>query len=120
MGASTTVLNDSLNSIDATGSPANKAAFVNLNTAADGSTGANESTFTRQACTWNAASAGAKTNSSSLSFSGSSQTCTHFSTWTLVTAGAFGIGGALTSNVTAASITVASGAISLGSSSSSP
>lgn len=119
MGASTTTLNDSLNSIDASGSPTNKAAYTNLNTGADGSTGANESTFTRQASTWNAASGGSKTNSSALSYSGSSQTLGWFSTWSAVTAGTFGIGGPLTSSVTAASVTVAAGALSLSSSSSS-
>lgn len=90
--------------------------FVNLNTADPGTTGASEATSTRQACSWNAAASRAKTNSSALTFTGQAAgtPCTHFSTWTLVSAGVFGISGALGSSVTAATITVAAGALSIG------
>jgi hypothetical protein len=89
--------------------------FVNLNTADPGTTGASEATSTRQACAWNAASARTKTNSSALTFTGQSgvTACTHFSTWTLVSAGVYGISGALGSSVTATTITVAAGALTI-------
>lgn len=113
--ASVTTENDALNSIDATGTPINKAAFVQLHSASPGTTGANElASTTRQACSWNAASGGAKTNSSSLTFTTSGTTAaTNFGTFSAVTAGTYGIGGALTSSVTASSITVAAGALTL-------
>lgn len=90
--------------------------FVNLNTADPGATGASEATSARQACSWNAAATRAKTNSSALTFTGqaSGTAHTHFSTWTLVSGGVFGISGALSSSVTAATITVAAGALSIG------
>lgn len=116
--ASTQATNQALNGLDASGTPTNLMAFVALFTATPGTTGAsNEATgggYARQACTWNAASAGSKTNSSALTFTTTGATAvTHFGTFSAVSAGTYGIGGALNSNVTAVTITVAAGAITL-------
>jgi predicted ribonuclease toxin of YeeF-YezG toxin-antitoxin module len=113
-GYSVTAANQALDALS--GGTVNVLAFVNLNTADPGTTGASEATSARQACTWNAAAARAKTNSSALTFTGQAAATphTHFSTWSAVTAGTFGISGALGSSVTAATITVAAGALSLG------
>jgi hypothetical protein len=112
--------NAALNGLDGTGA-ANTVPFTGLNTGDPATTGANEnpstSGYVRQATTWNAASAGAKTNSSALSFSTAGTTAvSYFSEWSAATAGTFSIGGQLASAVTAATITVAAGAISLGAS----
>lgn len=114
-GGSTTALNQALNGLDASGTPTNLMGYVNLNTADPGTTGANESTATRQACSWNAASGGSKTNSSAMTFTGQSSTTanTHFSTWSAASAGTNGMNGALSSSVTAATITVAAGALTV-------
>lgn len=113
-GYSVTAANQALDALS--GGTTNVLAFVNLNTADPGTTGASEATSARQACTWNAAASRAKTNSSALTFTGQAAATahTHFSTWSAVTAGTFGISGALGSSVTAATITVAAGALSLG------
>lgn len=115
--ASATATNQALNGLDASGTPANVIGFVSLHTASPGTTGANEATgggYARQACSWNAASAGSKTNSSSLSFTTTGATAnTHFGASSLVSAGVYGIGGALGSSVTAVTITVAPGALTL-------
>jgi hypothetical protein len=112
--ASTTAENQALNGLDASGSPTNLMAFTSLHTASPGTTGANEyAGVTRQATSWNAASSGAKTNSGALSFTTSGASAvTHVGEWTAVTVGTYGIGAALTSSVTAVTITVAAGAIS--------
>jgi hypothetical protein len=111
--ASVTAENQALDSLS--GGTVNVLAYVQLNSASPGTTGANESaSTTRQACTWNAASGGAKTNSSALTFTTPGTIAnTYFSTFSAVTAGTYGIGGALTSSVTAATITIAAGALSL-------
>ena len=113
--ASTTAENQALNGLDASGTPTNLMAFTSLHTASPGTTGANEATgggYARQATSWNAASSGSKTNSGALTFSTTGATAnTHVGEFSAVTAGTYGIGAALTSSVTAASITVASGAI---------
>lgn len=109
----------SLNGLDASGTPTNLMAFTALHTATPGTTGASEGTFARQATTWNAATAAQpshKTNSSALSFSGTSQAISHVGQWSASTAGTFGIGAALTATVTAASITIAAGALDYSSS----
>lgn len=113
--ASTTAENQALNALDASGTPTNLMAYVSLHTASPSTTGANEyAGVTRQACTWNAASGGTKTNSTSLSFTTSGATAvTHVGTFSAVTAGTYGIGAALSSSVTAVTITVAGGAITL-------
>lgn len=115
--ASATATNQALNGLDASGSPTNLAAFVSLHTATTSTTGASEATgggYARQAMTWNAASSGSKTNSGTATFTTSGSTAnTHFGTWSAVSAGTFGIGGALTSSVTAVTITVAAGALTI-------
>jgi hypothetical protein len=113
---STTGENQALNALDASGSPTNLMAFVSGHTASPSTTGANEFSgggYARQAMTWNAASSGSKTNSGAATIPNAGTTAmTHLGTFSLVTAGTFGIGAAL-SSVTAASITVAAGAITL-------
>lgn len=111
--ASVTACNQALDSL--TGGATNVAAYVALHTGDPSTTGANEATgggYARQSCSWNAASGGNKTNSSSLSFTTSGSTAnTYFGTDSASTAGTFGIGGALTSSVTAVTVTVAAGAL---------
>lgn len=115
--ASTTACNQALNAIDASGAPTNLATHMSLHTATTSTTGASEATgggYARQACAWNAASGGTKTNSGAPTFTTSGSVAnTHFGTWSAVSAGTFGIGGALSSSVTAVTITVAAGACSL-------
>lgn len=121
--ASATAENQSLDALGGSlpGTPVNMLGFVSLHVGSPGTTGANENASTggyaRQACTWNNASGGAKTNSSALTFSTlGTVAVTNFGTFSAASAGTYGIGGTLTSSVTAASITVAAGAISLSSS----
>ena len=114
--ASVTSENQSLDALS--GGATNVLAFVSLHTATTSTTGASENAATggyaRQACSWNAASSGSKTNSSALTFSTAGSTAvTYFGTWSASTAGTFGIGGALASGVTATTITVAAGALTL-------
>lgn len=112
-GYSTTVANQALDSI--TGGTTNCASHVQLHSADPGTTGASElGSTTRQACSWNAAATRAKTNSTALTFTTPGTTAaTHFGTWSASTAGTFGISGALSSSVTAVTITVAAGALTL-------
>lgn len=93
---------------------------VALHVGDPGTTGASENanagSYARQACSWNTASGGAMTNSSSLTFATLGTIAdTHFGTWSSATYGAgnYAIGGALGASVTAASITVAAGALSI-------
>ena len=113
--ASVTAENQALDALS--GGTTNVIAYVSLHTASPSTTGANEASggsYARQACSWNAASSGSKTNSSSLTFSTTGSTAnTHFGTWSASTAGTYGIGGALTSSVTATTVTVAAGALTL-------
>lgn len=115
--AGPTYVLQALNALDASGTPTNLAAFVSLHTATTSTNGASEASgggYARQACTWNAASGSTKTNSSALTFTTAGSTAvTHFGTWSAVTAGTFGIGGALSSNVTAVTITIAAGALTI-------
>lgn len=112
--ASSTAENQALDGLS--GGTTNVLAYVSLHTGSPSTTGANETTggsYARQSCSWNAASGGAKTNSSALTFSTAGTTAiTYVGTWSAATAGTYGIGAALGSSVTAASITVAAGAIS--------
>ncbi len=115
--ASVTAENAALNGLDGTGS-VNQMTHTALNTADPGTTGASENAATggyaRQATSWNAAASGAKTNSSALSFSTlGTVAVSYFSEWNALTAGTFAIAGALGSAITAATITVAAGAISI-------
>jgi hypothetical protein len=118
--ASTTACNQALNGLDASGTPTNVLLATALHTASPSTTGANENAnsggYARQATTWNAASSSSKTNSTALTFTtGGTVAVTHFGGWSSATyaAGTYGIGGALTSSVTAVTITVASGALTL-------
>jgi len=109
--------NAALNGLDGTGAT-NVIGYVSLHTGDPGTTGATENAATggyaRQACSWNAAAGGAKTNSSSLSFStAGSVAVTYFGTYNVASAGNYALGGALASGVTAATITIAAGAISV-------
>lgn len=117
--ASAAAENAALNGLDGTGST-NVIPDVSLHTASPSTTGANENansgSYARQACSWNAASGGSKTNSTALTFTtGGSVAVTHFGTWSSATYGAgnYAIGGALASSVTAVTITIAAGAITL-------
>jgi hypothetical protein len=117
--ASAAAENAALNGLDGTGTT-NVIPDQSLHTGDPGTTGASENansgSYARQACTWNVASSGAKTNSSALTFTtGGSVAVSHFGTWSSATYGAgnYAIGGALSSSVTAVTITVASGATSL-------
>lgn len=103
-----------LNSLD--GGATNLLAFTSLHTATPGTTGASEyAGVTRQSTAWSASSGGsAKTNSGALSFTTSGATpVTHVGTFSLVSGGVYGIGLPLASSVTATTITVAAGALSL-------
>lgn len=115
--AGSTATNQALNGLDASGTPTNLLAFIALHSATPGTTGASEFSgggYARQAMTWNAASGGSKTNSGTATFTTAGATAaTHFSGWSAVTAGTYGIGGALTSSVTATTITVAAGALTI-------
>lgn len=123
--ASINAANQALNGQDASGSPVNLLGFVSLHSASPGSptlgaAGANENantgSYARQACSWNAASGGTKTNSSALTFTtAGSVAVTHAGTSSVVTynTGPFGIGMPLSSSVTAVTITIAAGALTL-------
>lgn len=115
--ASAAAANAALNGLAGVGNT-NVIPYVSLHTATPGTTGASEyAGVTRQACSWNTASGGAMTNSSALTFTtDGGSAVTHIGTWSLASGGTYAIGAALTSNVTAVSITVAAGAISLGAS----
>jgi hypothetical protein len=115
--ASVTAENQALQGLDASAAGTNLMAYTSLHTATPGTTGASENAATggyaRQSSAQNAASGGAKTNSGALAWTTTGATpVTHVGEWSAVTAGTYGIGAALTSSITAASITAASGAIS--------
>lgn len=117
--ASAAAANAALNGLDGTGA-SNTMTHVSLHSATPGTTGASENansgSYARQACSWNAAASSAKTNSTALTFSTlGSVAVTHFGTWNSVTygGGTYSIGGALGASVTATSITIAAGAITL-------
>jgi hypothetical protein len=117
--ASSAATNAALNGIAGVGNT-NTITHVSLHTSTPGTTGAAENadtgSYARQACSWNTASGGSMTNSTALTFSTlGSVAVTHIGTWNNATyaAGTYSIGAALSANVTAASITIAAGAISL-------
>lgn len=107
--------NAALDALANTAPSVNYLGFASCHTASPSTTGANEyAGVTRLAETWNAASSGAKTNSGTLSFTTSGASAvTDFGFWSLVSSGVYGIGAHLSSPVTAVTITVAAGAISL-------
>lgn len=113
--ASITFANQALDSL--TDGTVNLGAFISLHTATTGTTGAAEATgggYARQAMTWNAASSGTRTNSGTASFTTTGATPnTHIGTNSAATGGIFGIGLPLSSSVTAVTITVAAGALTL-------
>jgi len=116
--ASVTAENAALNGLAGVGST-NQMTHVALHVGDPGTTGASENanagSYARQACSWNAASAGAMTNSTALTYSTAGTIAvTHIGTWNSVTygGGTYAIGAALGASVTAASITIAAGAIS--------
>jgi hypothetical protein len=109
-----------LQSLDASAVGSNLLLWVSLHVSPGPSTtGANENPSTggyvRITNTWTASSGGsARTNVSGMTFSTAGVTAvTHLGTFSASSAGTFGIGLPLGSSVTAASITVASGAASL-------
>jgi hypothetical protein len=115
--ASTTAENAALNGLAGTGTT-NQMTYTSLHTGDPATTGANENPSTggyvRQAVSWNAAASGAMTNSTAQSFSTAGTTAvSYFGTWNASTSGTYAIGGALASAVTATTITVAAGALSL-------
>lgn len=117
--ASATAANAALNGLAGTGST-NQMTHCALHSATTSTTGAaenaNTGSYARQAVAWNAAASSAMTNSGALTFStAGSVAVTHVGLWNSATygAGTFAIGAALGASVTAASITIAAGAISL-------
>jgi hypothetical protein len=107
--------NAALDALGNTAPSVNYLGFASCHTGSPGTTGLLEySGVTRLAATFGGASGGAKANTGTLSFTTSGVTAvTDFGFWSLVTAGVFGIGAHLSSTVTAVTITVAAGAISL-------
>jgi hypothetical protein len=117
--ASATAENAALNGLDGTGST-NVIPDVSLHTASPGTTGASENansgSYARLACSWNAASAGSKTNSTSLTFTtGGTVAVTAFGTWSSATyaGGTYALGGNLTASITSTSIAFAPGSLTL-------
>lgn len=117
--ASTAAENAALNGLAGVGST-NVIPDVALHTASPSTTGANENansgSYARQACSWNAASSGAMTNSSTLTFAtGGTVAVTHFGAWSSATygGGTYAIGGAFGASVTSTAISIAAGGISL-------
>jgi len=93
--------------------------YVSLHVATPGTTGASENanagSYARQGTvTWNAPSSGSMTNATALTFATlGTIAVTYIGTWSSATYGAgnYAIGAQLGSSVTAASITIAAGAI---------
>jgi hypothetical protein len=115
VATSTAARNAALNGLDGTGST-NVIPYSSLHTGDPSTTGANENPSTggyiRQALTCSAASGGNKVNSASQTFTTAGSTAvSYMGTWSASTAGTFAMGGPLGSSVTAATITVAAGAI---------
>ena len=106
---------DSLGGSPLPGTPLNLRAYVNLAPTDPGTTGAAEAASTRQATGWGNAAARSAANTTAMTFTGhaAGTPLTHFRTDSAVTAGSFGISGALGSSVTAASVTVAAGALTI-------
>jgi len=91
--------------------PSTTATWISLHTATTGTTGASEyASVTRQQFSVGAPSAGSITNTATASFTTSGATAvTHIGAFDALTVGNFRIGAALTSPVTAATITFAIG-----------
>lgn len=112
-GVSPTFANQALDA--GTGGATNLMGFISQHTADPGTTGASEyASTTRLAMTWNAAASRAKTNSGTATLANSGATpVTDLGTWSLVSSGVFGATLHLASSITAASIGVAAGALSI-------
>lgn len=91
--------------------------YLSLHSADPGTTGASEFSgggYVRQAIVFGSASGGVIANNASISVPNAGTTAaTHFGIWTASTSGTYYVGGALASSTTAASITFASGAVTL-------
>ena len=91
--------------------------FLSLHSGDPGTTGANELSgggYARQAITWAAASGGSVGNAGTASFTTAGNVAvTYFGVWSAATGGTYYVGGALTAAVTATTITVAAGAITV-------
>jgi hypothetical protein len=116
--AAVAATNAALNGLDGTGST-NTMPYQALHTASPSTTGANENantgSYARQACSYNAASGGTKTNSTALTFNTlGTVPVTHTDGWSSVTyaAGSPSLGAALGASVQAGTITIAGGALS--------
>lgn len=94
--------------------PSTTNTWISLHTASPGTTGASEyAGVTRVQFSVGSPSAGAIANTGAMSFTTSGASAvTHIGSWDALTTGNYRIGAALTSPVTAASITFAVGAIS--------
>jgi hypothetical protein len=94
--------------------------FISLHSASPSTTGANEiGTTTRQSVTWGTPASGVSANTNAISLAqAASTTSTHFGDWSLVSAGTYYIGGALSPTVTtgssAGTVTAAIGALTMG------
>lgn len=115
--ASPQAANAALNGLDGTGST-NTMPFQGLHVGSPGTTGANENanagSYARQACSYNAASGGTKTNSTSMAFATAGTTpVTHTDGWSSATYGAGNpsVGAVLGAQVQATAITIAAGAL---------
>lgn len=113
MGYSITAANQALDS--QTGGTVNVLAFTNLCPSDPGTTGSVESASTRQACSWGAASARSKANTTALTFTGhaAGTAQTWVRTDSASSGGTFGWGIPLGTSVTAATITIAAGGLTL-------
>lgn len=114
--------NAGLNGLDGTGAT-NVIGFTCLHVSSPGTTGANENanagSYARQSTTYAAAASSAKANSNGLTFTTlGTIAVSHFSGQSSGTygGGSYGIGGAFGASVTAASISVGIGALSIGAS----
>jgi hypothetical protein len=96
--------------------------FMSLHSASTSTTGANEiGTTTRQSVTWGTPSGGSAANTNSISLAlAASTTASHEGDWSLVSAGTFYIGAALSPSITtgasAGTVTIAIGAATMGAS----
>lgn len=115
--------NAALNGLDGTGNT-NTMGFGSLHTASPGTStataaaneNANSGSYARLAATYNAASSSAKTNASSETYTtGGTVQVTHTGRWNSGTygGGAYSVGAALASGITAVTIVIASGGLSL-------
>lgn len=98
----------------ASGSPS-RLAYVSLASGSPGTTGAAEfGGITRQSVTWGAPSNGVMTNTNALTFTtAGTVAATYFATFDATSGTNYGTGGALSSSITAATIVIPIGALSV-------